>query len=105
MESKNIRKNPFGHPIEEKQTGPTKNVPGKVVKEPPQTVNEPYSGSTVSNPPKVVKQTPNYGTKEINDNTKSTKEDEMIMKEYESLKVFNSPKGFIRTTSDKYNIC
>jgi protein transport protein SEC24 len=100
--AKNVRKDPFGQSGMATVTNQTKinqpntyNPPQEVPSQnlPPSSVKHPISNKSLVNPSQG-KFTSSYSDIQ-------QPSDDQGMKEYESLKIYNSSKNFIRTTSEK----
>jgi hypothetical protein len=102
---KNVRKNPFGNtPNIEQSTAPVKREP--VHTQPPKVDNTKttappkFRGSTTSEEANKsvpdVKPTPRVNTDHYSDESS-----DLINKEYEGLKQFNTSKSFLRLTTER----
>lgn len=111
MEKTNVRKNPFGNPNIPNSQEPVRNIPPSTSHiEPPVRANQIPSSMP---PPKNVIQNreneqqfqsrPTANTNMPAFTSNQTSETENILREFENLKVFNSSKGFIRPTTERYN--
>ena len=111
MEKTNVRKNPFGNPNVSNVQEPIRNIPPSSSQvEPPVRANQ---SSASMPPPKTAVQNreneaqfqsrPAANTNMPAFTTNQSSETENILREFENLKVFNSPKGFIRPTTERYH--
>jgi hypothetical protein len=101
MERSKIRKNPFDNPnnatVPDTSNNQSETVRNQNVNTIRQTNQPPSKGDGNK------KQIQSNQTNTTNYNTQRNSSDELIMKEYESIKVFNCSKGYIRTTTMKYH--
>ena len=111
MEKTNVRKNPFGNPNASNVQEPIRNIPPSTSHvEPAIRVNQ---SSSSMPPPKNVahnreneaqfQSRPTANTNMPAFTNNQTSEIENTLREFENLKVFNSAKGFIRPTTERYN--
>lgn len=111
MEKTNVRKNPFGNPNIANTQEPVRNIPPTTSHvEPPVRANQnPSSMPPSKNAIHTRENEPQFQNRPaVNTNmptftTNQTSETENILREFENLKVFNSSKGFIRPTTERYN--
>ncbi len=110
MEKTNVRKNPFGNPNPSNVLEPERNIPPSTsYVEPPVRANQ--TSASMPPPKNIVHNRENEAQFQnrpaVNTNmptytTNQTSETENILREFEILKVFNSSKGFIRPTTERY---
>jgi hypothetical protein len=111
---RNIRKNPFGNVIQDNyvnqnnynQPNTSQNIqPPKLKSNLTPTLqdnsNQGYNQQNIPPMNKNMNMNNNFNNAN-NLNQQQQKEDDLIMKEYESLKIYNSPNGFLRTTASRY---